>query len=77
MLSKELFLARLKMKVKIEHALKGIQCDSALGVDCMTSYFFVKIWNFAKTDICNVIRNIFVKGLMYKAINYTSITLQP
>ncbi|XP_058727219.1 uncharacterized protein LOC131598656 [Vicia villosa] len=58
-------------------ALKGIDDNSALGLDGYTAKIFKTSWNTIKPDVIAAIHEYFDKGKMYKAFNCSLVSLIP
>lgn len=60
---------------EIVESLKAIGDDKAPGIDGFNAVLFKKEWEIINTQIIDVIKEFFSTGKIYKAINYTTVTL--
>ncbi|XP_060212045.1 uncharacterized protein LOC132639621 [Lycium barbarum] len=64
-------------EVEIWEGLKDIGDEKAPGVDGYNALFFKRTWHIIKNDIISAVKEFFITGRLYKAINCTVVTLVP
>ncbi|GKG02589.1 RNA-directed DNA polymerase, eukaryota, reverse transcriptase zinc-binding domain protein, partial [Tanacetum coccineum] len=58
-------------------AMFDIDDNKAPGPDGFTAKFFKKAWHIVGSDVCNAVKEFFVKGKLLGEMNATLITLVP
>ncbi|KAF3645514.1 hypothetical protein FXO38_19607 [Capsicum annuum] len=66
-----------RSNIKVRDALQGIRDDKAPGCDGFNALFFKQSWHIVGEEITDAVLEFFNSGRMYKAINYTTVTLVP
>lgn len=64
-------------KDEMYKGLCSIGNDKAPGIDMYNAVFYKKGWPIIKWEVCIIVKELFAKGIMYKAINCTTLTLLP
>lgn len=62
---------------EISAGLCSISDEKAHGVDGYNLMFFKKIWPMISHDIYGAVKDFFATGQLYRAMNYTTVTLLP
>ncbi|GKA87051.1 RNA-directed DNA polymerase, eukaryota, reverse transcriptase zinc-binding domain protein [Tanacetum coccineum] len=62
---------------EIKAAMFSIDDNKAPGPDGYTTKFYKKAWHIIGTDVCNAVKEFFVKGKLLGELNATLITLVP
>lgn len=57
--------------------LSVIDNDKAPGIDGYNAYLFKKAWMIFKEEVSQGVKEYFITGKLYKAINCTTLTLVP
>ncbi|KAH0720349.1 hypothetical protein KY285_005150 [Solanum tuberosum] len=70
----QMLLIKSVTRTEVAEVLKGINDMKAPGCDGFNAVFFKKAWPIVGEDIIDAVQEF---GTMYKAINYTTITLIP
>ncbi|KAM3397516.1 hypothetical protein P3S68_001028 [Capsicum galapagoense] len=63
--------------MEIFEGLCSIGNEKASGVDGFNTLFFKRAWPVPKHNVCADVREFFTTRKMFKAINYTTVTLLP
>ncbi|GJX34219.1 RNA-directed DNA polymerase, eukaryota, reverse transcriptase zinc-binding domain protein [Tanacetum coccineum] len=75
--SDKLKMIRVVTDKEIRNAIFNIADNKAPDPDGFTSLFFKRSWSVVGNDVCNAVREFFVKGKLLKEINATIISLVP
>ncbi|CAK8534470.1 unnamed protein product [Lathyrus sativus] len=62
---------------EITTSLQGIGNDKEPGIYGFGAYFYKKAWNIIKVDVIAVVQEFFKHNRLYRAVNYSAVTLVP